>query len=869
MFSRRIILAVSLSSILFPAVLSSPTPLNHPKTIRVRQADSATSQSSACGAIYDALNDGYAYHYAIDAYACLISVPFNGAVATRFIKYVNETIQFQSTLAYLKDPPTGYQQPAVDVLSELSKIQFNVTNNIYQNQYQFEVDVQHLLFKAHDAHLYFSGGITSAFTFQAPYAITAASPDGKSLPKIYITNDVIESRDQGWTPSPIKTINNEDAVEYLTKFANLNAVGGIEPHADWNQLFDTPALYTQGRGSIWETSVSFYPGDEISLVMDNGTEYFDNWFALWNRPYQTGPLTTGGDFYNYFVLGLIPASYNASEGGYNPAYTPPIGHRVAPTPDYSWRNVTNRAYPDPDVQQALLGVSTEGILSGYFLPDADAAVLSIPSFGQYAWGIGNFSDTVSNFIDEATDANLTRLVIDLQQNTGGVVELAFSTFRRFFPDVEPFAGSRRRNHHLGDILGEAYTTYFDGLNPADADTQYNDTLADEWVMTPRLNAASGQSFSSWAEYIGPVQFNGDSFSLTERFNLSSYNYSLALFDGWAPLGYAPEAPLDYTQPPFKAENIVLLTDGACSSACALLVEMFLQVGVKTVTAGGRPVNGPMQAVGGTRGAVIYSADQIDYHLLNLGSPAFGLNDTTLATVPQLTESGFRDPGVYTAVLAVNLRDQVRPNDTTPLQFKYEAADCRIFYTLDNVYNMSRLWRDTVTAAFEDSSVCVEDSTGYTNFTKDAPQPLLNVPYSVDLDFGGPDSVVVAGDLNLSGGPQAGLPAWSNTVQPCVTIHTEYKTFHICSQSNKFCEDVQARPCSDPSAPLVDAIACVPHTTMESECPPGTDFITLEHAIFRLPSTRLSHSLGSGSSKAVLNGACFPNRSFTDLCQPGV
>ena len=29
-----------------------------------------------------------------------------------------------------------------------------------------------------------------------------------------------------------------------------------------------------------------------------------------------------------------------------------------------------------------------------------------------------------------------------------------------------------------------------------------------------------------------------------------------------------------------------------------MVEMFAQVGVKTVTAGGRPSNGPMQAVGG-------------------------------------------------------------------------------------------------------------------------------------------------------------------------------------------------------------------------------------------------------------------------------
>jgi hypothetical protein len=41
-----------------------------------------------------------------------------------------------------------------------------------------------------------------------------------------------------------------------------------------------------------------------------------------------------------------------------------------------------------------------------------------------------------------------------------------------------------------------------------------------------------------------------------------------------------------------------LTDGACSSTCALMVEMFKQVGVQTIVAGGRPDHGPMQAVGG-------------------------------------------------------------------------------------------------------------------------------------------------------------------------------------------------------------------------------------------------------------------------------
>lgn len=515
MLSCQFILSASLWTLFLPGSLASPTPVGISVPLSVRQETPQTPQSNACGLIVDDVNAGYAYHYASDAYACLISVPLNSAVATRFIKYINDTIQFQSTLAYLKNPPTGYQQPAVDIISELEKIQNNVTAQVYQNQYQFEMDVQHVLYKAHDAHLYLSGGVTSAFSFQSPYSITAASADGKSLPEVYITNDIIKARgDTRWMPSPIKTINGEDAVEYLTRLASLNAVGGIEPHADWNQLFYTPALSTQGIGSIWDSNIKFYPGDSIELVMKNGTKYFDYWLALWNEPFATGPLTTGGDFYNYFVLGLLPASYEPSEGFFNPAYTPKASSGPAVAPEHSWRRVSHGAYPDPDVQQEGLAVLEDGVVSGYFLSDADAAVLSIPSFGQSGQAIDDFSGAVSNFISNVTKENLTRVVIDLQQNTGGTVELAFSTFRRFFPNKDPFAGSRRRNHHLGSVIGEAYTTYFDGLTAGDV--QYNDFLADEWVATSRLNAATGENFTSWAEYSGPVQTNGDSFSLTVR-----------------------------------------------------------------------------------------------------------------------------------------------------------------------------------------------------------------------------------------------------------------------------------------------------------------------------------------------------------------
>lgn len=139
----------------------------------------------------------------------------------------------------------------------------------------------------------------------------------------------------------------------------------------------------------------------------------------------------------------------------------------------------------------------------------------------------------------------------------------------------------------------------------------------------------------------------------------------------------------------------------------------------------------------------------------------------MATVPQLTNSGYRNLGVFTAALSINLRDQIRPNDTEPLQFKYEAADCGIFYTLANVLNYTRLWSDAVTAVFDDTSKFVSGSTGFSNSDKTAPKPAPAAPAPLNLGEAQPDAVLEDENLKESGGPQnAGEAAQSLTIDNC-------------------------------------------------------------------------------------------------------
>jgi hypothetical protein len=228
--------------------------------------------------------------WASEVFDCLKNVPFNPAVAERFINYYNQTLQFQSTLSVLANPPPSYQQPAVDVLLGLQNIKANISAGYYQNQYVFEADVQLLINQMHDGHVSLNAGSLSPFTFVSPYGLVSASEDGKSAPKIFLVDDIIDFRFEDWRPSSVEKINGVDVVEYLTRFGELNSDGYLEPHADWNAMMDSPVQDIQGGLSIFQRAM-FYPGDGLNFTFANGSSLETFWWALYNENDYTGPVS--------------------------------------------------------------------------------------------------------------------------------------------------------------------------------------------------------------------------------------------------------------------------------------------------------------------------------------------------------------------------------------------------------------------------------------------------------------------------------------------------------------------------------------------------------------------------------------------------
>lgn len=172
--------------------------------------------------------------------------------------------------------------------------------------------------------------------------------------------------------------------------------------------------------------------------------------------------------------------------------------------------------------------------------------------------------------------------------------------------------------------------------------------------------------------------------------------------------------------------------------------------MRTVVAGGRPTYGPMQSPAQSRGARMYDTDSLDADI----DFAREINDTASALLPNRTMN--RD--FYVTSASINLRDEIRQDQNVPLQFLYEAADCRIFYTPQTWYNYSALWRYAANAIWTDPALCVQGSVGYAT-TAGSLSGIKTPPSAAPGPNAQPD---MTGIISLSGTPGEFAAAFNGT-----------------------------------------------------------------------------------------------------------
>ncbi|KZF23881.1 hypothetical protein L228DRAFT_246725 [Xylona heveae TC161] len=684
------------------------------------------------------------------AYECLKSVPIDKDSALAVVSGLWPYFQWQSTLAYLKNPPKGYQEPPVDILGGLNDIASNVTKGVYSGEYDFQMDILRLTLSAHDGHFIWIGdAVGNAISFGRQRALVSVSVDGQALPKIYIYEEIFASAQAGSTnlPSAVTKINGQDVVTFLENLAQFNNLQ--DPDAAYNSLFYDLAqvsLLENGQGPGFfaggDQNIGgfFYPGPSTSFTFENGTTSELENYAIIRGDFSG--VDSGEAYYEKFCNGPAAAEGTATPTAtysYTPGFTsyayPTDSNTAVPTSIGAFSSETSMAastssvaaaytssvpqkipgYPEPEIEHS------EGFIGGYYLSGNgldDVAVLSIPSFVGSAdpASIQEFQAVAQEFLAKSTKDGKKKLVIDLSSNGGGTVYLAYDLFKQLFPQMTPYGGTRFRAHQSFDALGQEVSQLFANFDPNDPSA----TATDIEIASLPFNYKEDlnidlEDFSSWSDVYGPHAFNNDQFTSIIRYNLSDPLQTVDT-SGLVISGYLNRT--DLPPQPYPAEDIVLLYNGFCASTCAVFSEFMKTQGkVKSIAIGGRPQTGPMQGVGGTKGANDYSFPviwQFIAILLETATPS-QLKKWRGTEIGNFTE--YQDYALNRSLHgtsgSANVRDNIRENDTdqTPLQFVYEAADCRLFYTADMTTDITTMWAGAANAYWSNSSMCIKDSTG--------------------------------------------------------------------------------------------------------------------------------------------------------------
>lgn len=495
-------------------------------------------------------------------------------------------------------------------------------------------------------------------------------------------------------------------------------VGGPQdPDAGYNSFFYS---FNSGQDSgpnlgTFSGVLLFYPGPSTSLKYENGTSVEKDNFALLNGDF-TG-VVDGDSFYQKFLNATEKDARSSASATESVESATP----TASASDSATKITQIAHYPTPTV------ISEDGTLSGYVFDDPgfeDLAVLALRQMSETA-GV-SFQNSLTDYLDICRQQKKKNLILDLSGNPGGSVGLGYDTFKQLFPSLVPYGASNSRAHEGFELLARVITNLStEALNEQpDNYTNFGNLGGTTVFAAETYLNDSLQMFASFDAYYGPVQIPGHGqFTNLVRYNLSNPDYDEAT-SGIVISGYANESNL--APQPFEPENIIILTNGNCGSTCTLLTHFLKwQAKVKSIAIGGRPQAGPMQTLGQVKGSqVIYFSQLIAITKLAFeeaeNATLNAMKGTSLETIYNLgdyvtlrTASG----GEKTNEVSFNMRNNIAEGDTsfTPLQFVYEAAECRLFYTPEHMSSVGAIWATVAEQAFgangtEPYSLCVDGST---------------------------------------------------------------------------------------------------------------------------------------------------------------
>ncbi|KAK2034760.1 hypothetical protein LX32DRAFT_717660 [Colletotrichum zoysiae] len=610
------------------------------------------------------------------AYNCLKSVPLHKEAAIALVDAIRPYLEWQSNLAYLKNPPVGYEPEAFDLVGHLQKVRERLVADGYDGEVDFQEDLFEMTAKTRDGHFAFlPDALTGVFQFSRPFALVSYAKDPLSMPVIKNFDEVKTAGNDARTVLRINGIGASAFIQGLVDRASSSQ----DPDAAYNYMFYSQAMERLGVAGTFQTRGwhnYLYPGENTTLEYTTGETSTAANVASIQSPFSN--ITDGESFYQRFCM-HAPGQSAFSGGG---TAQRALSRRSA---------VQFGRQPEPVVK------SYENAVSGHYLNGEgleDVAILDVAHFATKSGKI--FQKTVDSFFEACKKEGKSRIIVDLRMNPGGYVLQGYDLFRQFFPHIEQDTFTRWRQNDQFRTMAEGYSAAGENIEPSDRDTPAIERLwYNAWNYRADLNMTN-QPFETFDAKFAPRMWAGDAYTALIRNDINN-SYITTVSYGIDITGYGSRK--NFSQP-FESRDIVLLTDGFCASTCSSFASgMKSQGNVKTIVMGGRPNGGRMQGVGGTKGAqVLFFKDIFEASRILMDTPYTNLSSTQQSSLSQLTSLPFeRSTGA-----TLNVRDQILRTEIDtgiPAHFVNEPAECRLYWTLGMLSDVREIWKAAANSAW--------------------------------------------------------------------------------------------------------------------------------------------------------------------------
>ncbi|CAG8612628.1 20452_t:CDS:2, partial [Racocetra persica] len=466
-----------------------------------------------------------------DVKACYESTPYDKTKAIQVIEVVKETLKgFYALLDQAREEPKpGFTFKPIDLISELDLI----LKKNYSYEFQFIYDVADLIGELKDGHTRLTSTNYNKYAFYQGLSLySVIKKDGTQQIKVF--DDV---KDSSTIDCQVTHIDDKPAIDVITEFAR-------------NKTFFSRDL--SGRFNSALASLGFGNGD-----------------------FQMASI---GQLFS--IRNQLPKSPSIS-------YTLNCNNKISKI-TREWQVPIKLKFPSlykyksPYITGSSVGKATlifdAFIARFYKLEDFGVVIISTETI------INNDNDLEYHFLSNIVtgfkmlaEKGIKKIILDLSNNNGGDVFAAHYINKLLFPNIKNFPVALKVNNNSLPFINEFSKLKLENLIDVNANT-FDGVL---FHYKSYLSTKTNSQFNNVMDFIGNNIYTRGGVQV--KYTTKAFFNDTTLYNG--PL--EPPTPPKF---PWTEKDIIILTNGLCFSACAIITQRLAEINVPTISVGGFPNN---------------------------------------------------------------------------------------------------------------------------------------------------------------------------------------------------------------------------------------------------------------------------------------